>query len=200
LGSSIDPALARYNSTMERGTTPLYTIGHSNHSLDTLIRLLAENGVASVVDVRSAPYSRYSPQFNKSDLERTLQPRGLSYAYAGKYLGGRPMDPTCYRSGMLPVEGADYLHEVDYAEVMKRDWFLKGVNRLLDIAARRPTAVMCSEENPENCHRHHLIARYLMANVPEVKVRHVRGDGMVYGAETIVKSVAAPTVIQSSLF
>ena len=47
----------------------LYTIGHSNHSIDRFIQLLDENGIMILVDVRSAPYSRYNPQFNKEDLQ-----------------------------------------------------------------------------------------------------------------------------------
>jgi uncharacterized protein (DUF488 family) len=65
---------------MERGAVQLYTIGHSNHSVETLIQLLAGNGVAQVVDVRSAPYSRYNPQFNRTDLEAALGAHGVRYA------------------------------------------------------------------------------------------------------------------------
>jgi uncharacterized protein (DUF488 family) len=178
----------------------LYTIGHSNHSLDQFVRLLEENGVMTLVDVRSAPYSRYNPHFNRENLEAALRERDIQYAYAGKFLGGRPTDPACYRSRALPPEGADYLHEVDYPEVMKRDWFLKGIERLLELADEQTTAIMCSEENPAQCHRHHLIAKYLMANRPEVKVSHIRSDGTVYGASSITETVHAPTSEQLSLF
>ena len=177
----------------------LYTIGHSNHSLDLFIRLLEENGIMTLVDVRSAPYSRYSPHFNKENLEAALRERDIQYAYAGKFLGGRPADPACYKSRTLPAEGADYLHEVDYPEVMKRDWFLKGVERLLELADEQTTAIMCSEENPAQCHRHHLIAKYLMANRPEVKVTHIRGDGTVFGAASLIETVDTPTGEQLSL-
>ena len=61
-------------------------------------------------------------------------------------------------------------------------------------------AVLRSEEDPAQCHRHHLIARYILANHPEIDVRHIRGDGTVFGAGTILKSVDAPTVTQHSLF
>jgi uncharacterized protein (DUF488 family) len=178
----------------------ILTIGHSNHSLDKLVGLLEASGVTAVVDVRTAPYSRYNPQFNKGDLEAVLVSHNIRYAYAGKYLGGRPADATCYKGGTLPSEGADYLHEVDYAEVMTRPWFLKGIARVLEIAASQTVAVLCSEEDPAQCHRHHLIARYILANHPEIDVRHVRGDGTVFGAGTILKSVDAPTVTQHSLF
>jgi uncharacterized protein (DUF488 family) len=178
----------------------IYTIGHSNHSIDKLTGLLEANGVLIVVDVRSAPYSRYSPQFNKEDLEAAIAQHTIRYVFAGKHLGGRPSDPSCYKGGMLPAEGADYLHEVDYAEVMKRDWFVKGIKRLLELADQQPTAILCSEEDPAQCHRHHLIAKYIMAQNSEVDIRHIRGDGVVFGAGTLLKSVDKPSVVQPSLF
>jgi uncharacterized protein (DUF488 family) len=167
----------------------LYTIGHSNHSLDKFIRLLEDNGIMTLVDVRSAPHSRYNPQFNKENLESVLPQREIQYAWAGKYLGGRPSDPTCYKSRVLPAEGADYLHEVDYPEVMKRKWFVQGINRLLEMADEQTTAIMCSEENPAKCHRHHLIAQFLLAGHPGVHVLHIRGDGSVFGAKSLLVSV-----------
>lgn len=87
----------------------LFTIGHSNHNLEKFIRLLEDNSINTLVDVRSAPYSRYNPQFNKEILESSLSQRTIQYAYAGKYLGGRPSDPSCYKSRELPKEGIDYL-------------------------------------------------------------------------------------------
>jgi len=129
------------------------------------------------------------------------------------YRGYRPTaDAACVallrRAGAVILEPADdpnfgildYLHEVDYPEVMKRDWFCKGIDRLLELADEQTTAVMCSEENPAQCHRHHLIAKYLMANHPEVKVTHIRGNGTAYGATSIPETVEAPSGEQLSLF
>ena len=87
------------------------------------------------------------------------------------------------RARSLPSDDTDYLHEVDYPEVMKRQWFIKGIEQLLELADQDLTAIMCSEENPAECHRHHMIAKYLIAEHPEVKVFHVRGDGNVFRAE-----------------
>jgi uncharacterized protein (DUF488 family) len=167
----------------------LFTIGHGAHPLDKFIRLLEDNGVMTLVDVRTAPYSRYHPHFNKENLERALPERDIQYAFAGKFLGGRPTDPACYKSRALPGEGADYLHEVDYPEVMKRKWFQDGIRRLLEMADEQTTAILCSEEDPAQCHRHHLIARYLMAQHPDVNVRHIRGDGTVFGAASLRDTV-----------
>lgn len=178
----------------------LFTIGHSNHSMVKFIQLLEDKNIMTLVDVRTSPYSRYNTQFNKENLEAALPKHYIEYAYAGKYLGGRPSDPTCYKEGVLPGEGADYLHEVDYPEVMKRAWFIQGIERLLEMADEQTTAVMCSEENPSECHRHHLIAKYIMEVSPEVDVRHIRGDGEDFSAHDIHKSVEDDTAEQLSLF
>ncbi len=177
----------------------LFTIGHGNHAIEKFIRLLEDMGVMTLVDVRTAPASRYNPQFNKETLAASLDARYIQYVFAGKYLGGRPADPLCYKSRVLPADGADYLHEVDYPEVMKREWFVKGIARLLEIADEQTTGIMCSEENPAQCHRHHLIAKYIMREYPEVKVIHVRGNGDAFGAASILMSVEETPVEQLSL-
>jgi uncharacterized protein (DUF488 family) len=178
----------------------LYTVGHSNHSLERFVELVTGAGWQAVVDVRTAPSSRFNPQFNKGSLEAALPAAGVEYYFAGKFLGGRPSDPTCYKRRTLPPEGADYLHEVDYPEVMKRDWFVKGIQRLLEIADERATAVMCSEEDPATCHRHHLIAKYLLREHPEVSVFHLRGDGVLVNAATLHVAVDQAEGQQMSLF
>ena len=178
----------------------LYTLGHGNHPLPHLIRLLEDNGVMTLVDVRTAPYSRFNPQFNKDSLEATLPQHDIQYVFAGKYLGGRPSDPALYKSRALPTEGADYLHEVDYPAIMQRDYFQRAIQRLLELADEQTTAIMCSEEDPAQCHRHHLIAKYLMAHHPEIKIQHIRGDGTVFGARSLLVSVEKPDAKQGTLF
>ncbi|MBN2549602.1 MAG: DUF488 domain-containing protein [Anaerolineales bacterium] len=178
----------------------IFTIGHSNHSLQKLAQLLKENGIAALVDVRSAPYSRHFPWFNKEHLEFELPRLGIEYIYAGKALGGRPDDPSLYKKREMPTEGADYLHEVDYPAVMKRSYFIKGVERMLETAVQKTTALMCSEEDPADCHRHHLITRYLLDEFPEVEIHHIRGDGTVFNAHQIVKKVDTPNATQGKLF
>ena len=178
----------------------LYTIGHSNHSSLDFIKLLEENGIMQLVDVRSAPYSRYNPQFNKESIANELSQHDIQYAYAGKFLGGRPTDPACYKQKKIPEGGVDYLHEVDYPEVMKRSWFVQGIDRLLEMADQDLTAIMCSEEDPALCHRHHLIARYLIDVHPEVHVLHIRGNGKIFNAMSLHASVEKESGDQLSLF
>jgi len=154
----------------------------------------------TLVDVRTAPASRYNPQFNKEMLAASLDVKYIQYVFAGKFLGGRPSDPSCYKSRTLPADGTDYLHEVDYPEVMKKEWFVKGIARLLEIADEQTTAIMCSEENPAQCHRHHLIAKYIMREYPEIKIIHIRGNGDTFGAASILASVSDVRAEQPSLF
>ena len=165
----------------------IYTIGHSNVSGEAFVAALQRHGIAAVVDVRSVPFSRYTPQFNRGVLKRALAGGAIAYHFAGDYLGGRPTDPTCYLSGELPEGKADYLSLVDYDEVPTRPWFRRGLDRLLEIVRERPTAIMCSEEDPLRCHRHHLIAQALLTR--GVTVRHLRKEGVVEAAEAEPKQM-----------
>ena len=178
----------------------LYTIGHSNHSLDELGHLLTDNQIETLVDVRTSPYSRYNPQFNKDSFIWDMPRRKIKYVYAGKKLGGHPSDPTCYKAGKTPPEDVDYLNEVDYKAIMERDWFIEGIEELLELTDQQTTAIMCSEEDPVKCHRHHLISQYINEEFPEVEIYHIRGDGIVFNARSIHKSVDKPPAEQLSLF
>jgi uncharacterized protein (DUF488 family) len=177
----------------------LFTIGHSNHNLEKFVQLLQDNGIMMVVDVRSAPYSRYVSHFNKGSLERELPRHGILYAFAGQDLGGRPSDPSCYKKGVVPTGKADYRHEVDYPAMMQREPFKEAIRHLLELAEQQATAILCSEEDPDRCHRHHLIARYLIAEHPEVSVQHIRGDGTFSSAAADQPTPDAPSSEQRAL-
>ncbi|HEX9986898.1 MAG TPA: DUF488 domain-containing protein [Chloroflexia bacterium] len=158
----------------------IYTVGHSNLEASDLVGMLLQHGVKALVDVRSSPYSQYATQFNRETFARTLAHVGIEYIFAGDYLGGRPKDPTCYKNGEIPPPKSDYLKLVDYQEVARRPWFKKGIARLMEIAGERPTAIMCSEEDPSQCHRHHLIAQTLLEH--GVEVCHIRKQGTLEDA------------------
>src|SRR5690606_25094622 len=77
----------------------LYTIGHSNLSAEAFAERLQRHNITTLVDVRSAPVSKYVPHFSKSALNVFLPQRGVIYRYGGKYLGGRPDDPALIHEG-----------------------------------------------------------------------------------------------------
>ena len=155
----------------------IYTIGHGNVADVVIVELLRNFEIQVLVDVRTVPYSQYTHQFNREVFANTLKEAGIEYKFAGQFLGGRPDDPTCYKSGKLPEDQTNYLELVDYAEVAKRDWYQKGIGRLIAIAEKQRTAIMCSEEDPKRCHRHHLIAQTLIKK--DVVVSHIRKNGDV---------------------
>ena len=179
----------------EESALELYTIGHSTLEIDDLLGLLKENYIQVLVDVRSQPYSRFNPQHNRETFQHAMAYANIEYIFAGEYLGGRPTDPTCYKNGVVPDSKANYLKLVDYAEVMKRDWYQRGIQRLLEIAGERPTAIMCSEEDPMGCHRHHLITQTLLKQ--GITVWHIRSDGRVEEAKLLPEKIESQ---QLSLF
>lgn len=170
----------------------LYTIGHSNLPVEEFLAHLRQHDIAVLVDVRSAPYSRYVPHFSKAPLAAFLRENGLDYRFAGEILGGRPKDETVYKQARIPEAGTtreQFRKLVDYQAIMQRDWYQKGIRRLLDIAAEasaqgQHVAMMCSEGNPRECHRHHLITRSLIdprvrVVTREIDVRHILLSGAV---------------------
>ncbi len=176
----------------------IFTIGHSNILASSLIELLRTYSIQNLVDVRSSPYSQYATQYNKETLEITLKEAGIEYRYAGDLLGGRPKDPTCYKSKEAPDGKADYLHLVDYPTVMTKDFFQKGIDLLLEVAQDSRTAIMCSEEDPANCHRHHLIGKYLTSK--NITVLHIRGDGVIVKDQLLPNLPEEPPATQLTFF
>jgi len=149
-------------------TTPtaLYSIGHSNVAAERLIALLEQHSIRTLCDVRSAPYSRYNPQFNREALAETLRAAGIAYRFMGDTLGGKPTDSALRtEDGALP----------DYARIAASPDFQRGLNQLIDLGRRAPTAFMCSEADYHGCHRHRLIAPALIER--GVLVWHIMPDG-----------------------
>jgi uncharacterized protein (DUF488 family) len=142
----------------------LYTIGHSNHSEERFVSLLQMNDITAVADVRSAPYSRYTPQFNKESLGKALGANRIAYVFLGNYLGARPNDPLCYRNGTI-----------DFARLCQMDYFQEGLERLRAGAKRFNLAIMCSEKDPIECHRMILVCRHLRA--ADTAIKHILENG-----------------------
>jgi uncharacterized protein (DUF488 family) len=146
-------------------TTCVWSIGHSNHDMPRFLELLRGVGVEVVADVRSQPYSRFSPQFNRREFKEALAEAGFAYAFLGDELGGRPPEPDLY----------DADGHVLYGEVAESERFRSGLDRLLSGAGRFHVAMLCSEEDPTNCHRRLLVTRVLAGQ--GIAVVHIRGDG-----------------------
>ncbi len=144
----------------------LYTIGHSNHPIETFLDLLEQHGITAVCDVRSHPYSKYNPQFACKSLKETLKKHDIAYVFLGNELGARPNDSSCYAEG-----------KVQYALLAQTPAFKEGIDRLNKGMESYRIALMCAEKDPLNCHRMILICRHLRAE--KLKIKHILADGLL---------------------
>lgn len=144
----------------------IYTVGHSNHSAEYFLELLYKYGITAVADVRSVPYSRYNPQFNKKEIQSLLSDAGIEYVFLGKELGGRP-------------DNAKYYHEgkVDYSLIAAEPSFQKAIRRLLKGSEKYRIVLLCAEKDPYSCHRALLVGREL--EKLGIIIRHILEDGVI---------------------
>src|SRR5215470_11440157 len=147
-------------------TFDLFTIGHSNISVERFIALLHGAGIDAIADVRSIPASRFCPWFSAKNLAPLLGKANIDYLSFGDKLGGRPRDPSLYCDGV-----------VDYEAMAQRPSFRAGLDHLLANAGQRRLCLMCSERDPLDCHRCLLVARALAAR--GVSVGHILHDGRI---------------------
>ncbi len=156
------------------------TIGHSTHSTEAFFDLLRQHGVEAVADVRSAPFSRFNPQFNREFLGRFLKTNGIRYVFLGKELGARSDDRSCYDYG-----------RVQYSRIEQTALFQSGLDRLLQGAAKYRVALMCAEKEPLDCHRTLLVAKALAARGQ--KVLHIHADGQLETHEAAMERLLKMT-------
>jgi uncharacterized protein (DUF488 family) len=157
---------------------PIYSLGHGVRKIDEFIFLLKKYQIDYVIDVRTRPASRFNPQYNRQALSVFLKQQGLQYVYMGDTLGGKPADTSCY-----DAEG-----RVNYAEVMKRQFFLGGIRRL-EVAYQKNlrVACFCSESAACDCHRSKLIGVMLeKKNIPMV---HINKAGELDNQSSVMDQV-----------
>ena len=149
----------------DRGTSEVvFTVGHSTHTQERFTELLRQHRITAVADVRSTPYSRHHPQFNRRELAGWLAEADIAYVFLGRELGGRSDDPSDYENG-----------RVCYDRLQAKPAFGLGVERIVRGAMHQRIALVCSEKEPLDCHRSLLVARALADR--GVSVNHILADG-----------------------
>ncbi|GAA4100558.1 DUF488 domain-containing protein [Mucilaginibacter panaciglaebae] len=129
-----------------------YSIGHGNRRIEAFINLLKLNQIDILIDVRSLPYSRFSPQFRQANLKASLNDVEITYLWLGNELGGRPKDQSLYCNG-----------QVSYEAIKQTDLFKSGIQQILSFSKSGiKVTLMCSEGDQNNCHRKHLISDELL--------------------------------------
>lgn len=166
----------------------LYTIGHSNHPIERFVALLQQHGIQLLIDVRSTPFSRFNPQFNKQRLQKSLADAGIGYLFLGDELGARSQDPAHYEND-----------KISYRKLAASEPFQRGLARLLSEAGLRRVAIMCAEREPLECHRTILVAREVdRASVP---IQHILSDGSLEDhAHVMQRLIASLKLPQADLF
>ncbi len=160
----------------------IYTIGHSTRELADFVALLFSHEIKILVDIRSLPGSRRMPHFNLDALQQSLPQAGIEYVWE-KDLGGRR------RKQQLPlpllealgIDGSQSPNDAlrntafrNYADYMLTPAFTAAIGRLLKLAERERTAIMCAESVYFRCHRM-LVSDYLAAHGHTVL--HITGPG-----------------------
>jgi uncharacterized protein (DUF488 family) len=142
----------------------IYTIGHSKHPAERFIELLRRHDIGALADVRSTPFSRFNPQFNRERLAAALRDAGIQYVFLGQELGARPRERELYEGD-----------RVSYAKLAQSEPFRRGLERVMAGSRDHRIALMCAEKDPLHCHRTLLISPELeRAGVP---VTHILADG-----------------------
>ena len=156
----------------------IYTIGHSNHTIGELIRILKLFSIDVVVDVRSIPKSEYNPHFNIENIEKKLSLAQIRYLHFGKEFGAKRDEAEAYTNGM-----------VDFEKVKKLPNFLHGVQRISDgLDKNFIITLMCSEKDPLDCHRFSLISKALYEML-QIDIKHILSDGSVINHLDLIKEM-----------
>ena len=156
----------------------LYSIGHSSQSLEDFLNLLAAHGVNCVIDVRSDPASKYSPQFNQESLKYFLKSHEVQYLHFGDEFGARRTD--CL----------DENEQVDFEKAVETLLFKKGVERVMKgLEKGFRIAFMCSEADPLECHRFSLVSRYFYER--GIDVQHILKDASLVSQADLEKEMIA---------
>jgi len=148
----------------------LYTIGHSNFSTEELVERLRAHDIGVLVDVRSKPFSRYNPHFNRYVLSEDLRKAGIPYVWLGHSIGGVPDDPALLTQG-----------KPDYDKIRASEAYQHGLEQLrkgMGLNAHLgELAIMCGEQDPTGCHRRRLIGADMVEE--GVELAHIMRDGSV---------------------
>ena len=158
------------------GDYRLYSIGHSSQTQEEFLALLTSYGINCIVDVRSVPASKYSPQFNQENLKWFLKSHGIQYLHFGDEFGARRTDSI------------DENGQVNFELAVKTPNFQQGVVRLMrGLEKGYQIALMCSEADPLECHRFSMVSRYFYDL--GLDVQHILKDGTLASHASLEKEM-----------
>lgn len=158
----------------------IFTLGHSTHKIEKFINLLKLHNITAVCDVRSSPFSRYSPQYNQDNLKSTLIDNHIKYVFLGEELGARTNNKNCYKNG-----------QVQFELLAKTELFQRGLERIIHGAKEFNIALVCAEKDPIECHRTLLVAHELEKK--GFSISHILDNGDIETQEELVNRIIKQT-------
>jgi uncharacterized protein (DUF488 family) len=138
-----------------------YTIGYEGTTMGEFLDALRSAGVERVIDVRALPLSRRSG-FSKSPLRAALAEVGIDYVHL-KPLGTPADGRTAARAGRQGELERIYAAQLDLPEA------IVAAEQMRELATEKPSALLCYEREPAQCHRSLLLA----AAAPEAEIIHL---------------------------
>lgn len=143
----------------------IFTVGHSNYSMERLIDMLKHFNIDCVVDIRGTPYSKYNVQFDKEAIRYSLKKAGFLYIYMGEELAAKRKTKESYNK-----EGY-----ADFKKIINEDSFKTGIERLKNGLKKGYKIVLLGAmQDPIRCHRAILLGKFLEEN--GIKVNHILDD------------------------
>ena len=142
----------------------IFTIGHSNRTIEEFVELLRQNGIERVIDIRTIPKSRHNPQFNQDALAKSLHEKKIGYVHLKK-LGG-------LRHARADSTNLGWHNESfrGYADYMQTEEFEEGLARAIKLAEEKPSALMCAEAVPWRCHRSLVADALVVRDFPVMEI------------------------------
>jgi len=157
----------------------IYSIGHGNKSINVFVNELKSFNIKFLLDVRSKPYSKWNPHFNKDQIEKELEKHNIRYVFVSNLLGGLPEDRSFY----------DINGKVVYDRIKEKDFFKEGLQRLITANTKGILiAIMCSESNPLQCHRSKLIGAELLAK-NKISINHIIAENKIKSQEIVMGEI-----------
>lgn len=141
--------------------TAIYTIGYGNRKIETFVSILHQYGITIIVDIRSKPYSRFQPAYNKTAFQNHLSSVGIGYLYKGDDLGGKPSNELLYTNGKL-----------NYSLVESTKQYRNALIEIVTMTSvGERVCLICAELDENTCHRKNLVGASL--NKMGVTVLHI---------------------------
>lgn len=142
----------------------MFTVGHSNRTLDEFTELLKAHRISVLVDVRAVPRSHHNPQFNRETLPRVLEAEGIAYEHLPGLGGLRRASKDSMNTGWRNASFRGY------ADYMQTEEFARNLAALTELGTLQKAAIMCAEAVPWRCHRSLIADALTIRGIPVMHI------------------------------